>query len=89
MPAPPSRKSWVWHIAQTCAEHCTALGSELEDMDIQVESGSDVLSVAVRDRTCSGKYTVAGGVLPGDDPEALKQEIHMAIGTELSRLRAL
>lgn len=88
MPAPPSRESWIWHLASQTMEHCHALGAYLEDLQIVVVPLKDAAMVSISDWQFCRRgvpMLVASAAIPGAD-QSIAQEIRRAIETEKARI---
>lgn len=88
MPAPPSRESWIWHLAAQTMEHCRALGAYLDDLEITVVPLKDAALVSISDwqfRRRGVPLLVASAAIPGAD-KSIAQEIRRAIETEKERI---
>lgn len=88
MPAPPSRESWVWHLAAQTLEHCQALGGYLEDLEVSVVPLEDVALVEISDwqfRSRGVPLLVASAAIPGADG-SIAQEVRRAIEAEAKRI---
>lgn len=90
MSAPPSRQSWIWHLAGEIAEHCRAHGSHVDDIELAVRPIDGALRVTACDMQLGTRRRpciVTTGTLPsGGDPQTVGQEIAQALRKELARL---
>lgn len=91
MRVPPSRPSWIWWLAQQAAERCCQLGSEPEDLAIEVKRIDGALRVSIGDVNLGGRrrpFVMAAGSVPGrGDPRRLAADLHASICNEIQRLR--
>lgn len=88
MAVPPSRESWVWHLATQTMEHCCGVGTRIEDLEVEVAELDGVAVVSVSDWTFKRRgvpMLVAAGAIPGAD-SSVKAELWRAIETEQRRL---
>lgn len=88
MPAPPSRESWVWHLAAKTMEHCQALGAYLDDLEVVVVPLKGAALVSISDwqfRRRGVPLLVASAAIPGAD-KSIAQEIRRAIEAEAKRV---